>query len=155
MAELSTLLGEAFDVASEEGSPAFEPVAAGRYAAVITDAKVGPLKSGKGQAVLVTWEVEGGQYAGRLIWDRVIVSHESAEPTKYGRRKFKDIADACGIKDAITDLEVLRNKPCLITVKIENDDSGEYPPKNVVTRVRAIKTASNGNGADLNDAIPF
>jgi len=154
MAELSTVLGEAFDVAKEEGSPAFEPVAAGHYAAVITDAKVGPLKSGKGQAVQLTWELLAG-YIGRLVFDRVIVSHESAEATKYGRRKFKDIADACGIKEAITDLSVLRNKPCLITVKIENDDNGEYAPKNVVTRVRAIKTTTNGNGPELNDAIPF
>jgi hypothetical protein len=30
------------------------------------DAKVGALKSGKGQAVLLTWEVDGGKYSGRV-----------------------------------------------------------------------------------------
>jgi hypothetical protein len=48
---------------------------------------------------------------------------------KFGRRKLKDIADACGVKDSITDLTVLLNKPCSIYVKIEQDDAGEYPPR--------------------------
>jgi hypothetical protein len=136
MGELTTTLEQAFDVATEEGSPDFEPLPKGQYVASITDAKVGPLKSGKGQAVSLTWEVEGDKYAGRLIFDRVIVNHESAKAMKFGRQKFKDIATACGITDQITDLSVLLNKPCLVSVKIEEDDSGEYAPKNRITRVK-------------------
>ena len=151
MTETSTVLSEAFDTAKEEGTPAFEPLSPGNYVASIIDAKVVPLKSGKGQAVLVTWEVEGG----RLIFDRVIVAHESAEAMKFGRRKLKDIAEACGITDSITDLSVLLNKPCLISVKIETDEAGEYPPKNVVGRVRGIGKQPTNGKADLNDAIPF
>src|SRR6516165_550605 len=138
MSELSSTLSEAFDTANEEGSPAFEPLSPGAYVASIIDAKVGPLKSGKGQAVLLQWEIQGGANQGRVIFDRVIVAHESAEAMKFGRRKLKDIAEACGVKDSITDLSVLLNKPCLISVKIEQDDSGEYPPKNVVGRVRGV-----------------
>jgi Protein of unknown function (DUF669) len=149
MTETSTVLSEAFDTASEEGTPAFEPVPKGSYVASITDAKVGALKSGKGQAVNLTWEISGGQYDGRLIFDRVIVVHESAEAMKFGRRKLKDIADACGVKDSITDLSVLLNKPCSIFVKIEQDDAGEYPPKNRVGRVKPI-----GN-AEFNDSIGY
>ena len=132
MAELSTVLNEAFDTANEEGSPAFEPIPEGRYVASITDAKAGPLKSGKGQAVTATWEVQGGEYAGRRVFDRIIVSHESADAMKFGRRKLKDVAAACGVTEAITDLSVLQNKPCSIFVKIEDDPTGEYPPKNRV-----------------------
>src|SRR6516164_10241797 len=128
MTELSTTLDEAFNTQTEEGTPDFQPLPAGAYVASIIDAKVGPLKSGKGQAVLLQWEVQGGANQGRVIFDRVIVAHESAEAMKFGRRKLKDIAEACGVKDSITDLTVLLNKPCLISVKIETDDSGEYPP---------------------------
>ena len=157
MTELSTTLSEAFDVATEDGSPAFEPLPAGSYVAVITDAKVGPLKSGKGQAVNLTWEVAGDKYGGRLIFDRIIVAHESAAAMKYGRRKLKDVADACGVTEQITDLSVLHNQPCLVSVKIETDPNGEYPPKNRVGRVRKIEAAKpNGSGkADFNDSIPF
>jgi hypothetical protein len=157
MSELTTVLSEAFDTANEEGSPAFEPVPVGTYVAAITDAKVGALKSGKGQAVMLTWEVESGPYAGRLIFDRVIVAHESAEAMKIGRRRFKDIADACGVKDKISDLSVLCNKPCLIFVKIEADASGEYPPKNRVGRVKAIvkESPKERAKADFDDKVPF
>ena len=86
MSELSSTLSEAFDTANEEGSPAFEPLSPGAYVASIIDAKVGPLKSGKGQAVLLQWEIQGGANQGRVIFDRVIVAHESAEAMRAGLR---------------------------------------------------------------------
>jgi Protein of unknown function (DUF669) len=155
MSELSTTLDEAFNTQTEEGTPDFQPLPAGNYVATIVDAKVGPLKSGKGQAVLLQWEVQGGANQGRLIFDRVIVAHESAEAMKFGRRKLKDIADACGVKDSITDLTVLLNKPCSIYVKIEQDDAGEYSPKNRVGRVKLIAAPAKTNGPAFNDQIPF
>ena len=103
MSEATTILTEAFDTPNEEASSDFEPIPAGQYVATILDAKVAALKSGKGQAVLLTWEIGGGKYENRLIWDRVIVTHESADAMKFGRRKFKDIAVACGVTEAITD----------------------------------------------------
>ena len=152
MTETSTVLSEAFDTAKEEGTPAFEPLSPGNYVASIIDAKVVPLKSGKGQAVLVTWEVEGG----RLIFDRVIVAHESAEAMKFGRRKLKDIAEACGVKDSITDLSVLLNKQCSVRVKVEQDKNGEYPPRNGIGRVKPVAATTKTNGkVEFNDAIPF
>jgi len=161
VSELPTLLSETFDTANEEGTPAFEPLPTGNYVASITDAQVGALKSGKGQAISLTWEIQGGANHGRLVFDRVIVQHESADAMKFGRRKLKDIADACEVKDSITDLTVLQNKPCSIYVKIEHDDAGEYPPKNRVGRVRPIAKpdAAVGNSAkpvkpDYDDKIP-
>jgi len=157
MSELTNVLSEAFDVASEEGTPKFEPVPAGAYVAVINDIKAGPLKSGKGQAVLATWEIDDDKYGGRLIWDRIIYVHESAEAMRLGRQKFKDLADACGVKEAITDLSVLQGKRCLIFVKIETDPNGEYPPKNKVARVKPITAeAPKTNGkADFDDELPY
>ena len=154
MSELSTTLDQAFNTQAEEGTPDFQPLPAGNYVATIVDAKVGPLKSGKGQAVLLQWEVQSGANRGRLIFDRVIVAHESAVAMKFGRRKLKDIADACGVKDSITDLTVLLNKPCSIYVKIEQDDAGEYPPKNRVGRVKPVAPVKT-NGKPPYDSIPF
>ena len=159
MSQQTTVLSEAFNTETEEGSPEFEPLPKGQYVASITDAKVGPLKSGKGQAVQLTWEVEGNKYSGRLIFDRVIVAHESAEAMKFGRRKLKDIADACGVTGRITDLTVLHNKPCVVSVAIETDETGEYPPKNRIGRVKKIGDAAKLNGGDtkapFSDTIPF
>jgi hypothetical protein len=54
MTETSTVLAEAFDVANEEGTPTPEVLPVGNYVASITEARVSTLKSGKGQAVLIT-----------------------------------------------------------------------------------------------------
>jgi len=156
MSELSTTLDQAFNTQAEEGTPDFQPLPAGNYVATIVDAKVGPLKSGKGQAVLLQWEVQGGANQGRLIFDRVIVAHESAEAMKFGRRKLKDIAEACGVKDSITDLSVLLNKQCSVRVKVEQDKNGEYPPRNGIGRVKPVAATTKTNGkVEFNDAIPF
>jgi hypothetical protein len=157
VSELTTMLNEAFDTASEEASPDFEPLPKGSYTAFLLDAKVGPLKSRKGQAVQATWQIEDGEHAGRHVWDRIIVQHDSAEAMKFGRRKLKDIAVACGVTEQITDLSVLLNKPCTVFVKIETDESGEYPPKNRVTRVKPLVKTEKANGSakpDLDDEIP-
>ena len=155
MSELSTTLDEAFNTQIEEGTPDFQPIPAGNYVATIVDAKVGPLKSGKGQAVLLQWEVQGGANQGRLIFDHAIVAHESAEAMKFGRRKLKDIADACSVKGHITDLTVLLNKPCSVYVKIEQDDAGQYPPKNRIGRVKPVAPVKANGKPPLNDSIPF
>jgi hypothetical protein len=155
MSELTTTLSEAFDVASEEGSPAFEPLPVGSYVAAINDIKCGSLKSGKGQAVSVTWEVVDDKFGGRLVFDRIILVHESEQAVKFGRRRFKDTAVACGIKDTITDLSVLQGKRCLISLKIETDTNGEYPPKNRVTRVKPIVAEVPKGKPDYDDAIGF
>jgi hypothetical protein len=159
MSELSTVLDEAFDTANEEGSPSFEPIPKGNYIASITDAKVGPLKSGKGQAISLTWEIQSGQYQGRLVFDRIIIAHESENAMRFGKRKLKNVADAVGIKHSITDLTVLTHKPVNVAVKIEQDAAGDYPPRNSIGRVKPIakpNATANGNAkADFSDDIPF
>jgi hypothetical protein len=158
MTETSTVLNEAFDTANEEGSPASEVLPAGHYVARITDARVGPLKSGKGQAIQLTWAIDDGAHTGRHVWDRVIVAHESAKAMEFGRRKLKDICSACGFVGELRDLTVLHDKPCLIFVKVEQDDAGDYPPKNAVGRVKAVTrptAKTNGGKPDFDDKIPF
>jgi hypothetical protein len=107
MSETSTVLNEAFDTATEEGSSDFSPIPAGTYTAFIKKAEVETLKSGRGEAVRVQWEIEDGQYAGRIVFDRCIVSHESAPAMKFGRQKLKDICDATGHFDKLTDLTAI------------------------------------------------
>ena len=158
MTETATILTEAFDTPNEEPSKNFDPIPKGQYVASIRDAGVSPLKSGKGQGVKLTWEVEGGEYEGRKIFDHVIISHENADAMRIGRGKFKDIAVACDVTEAITDLAVICQKPCSVSVGIEQDKDGAYPPKNRVTRVKKIGEAKKANGNDgkpFDDEVPF
>ena len=160
MSEVTTLLTEAFDIDNQEGTPEFELLPKGNYVASITEAQAGPLKTGRGHAVTLRWEIEGGEYSKRTIWDRIIVQHENADAMRIGRQKMKDVCVACQVAGVLTDLAVLRNKPASVYVVIEEDKNGEFPAKNLVQRVRPIAHADSGNGAkpvkaEFNDAIPF
>jgi len=140
----STILDEAFDVEAEEGSPARELLPAGRYKAEVTAATVGVTKNGRGQMVNITWTVIGGDHDKRLVFQNILIQHESADAQRFGRQKFKDLCVACGVTKPVTDLDVLLYKPCLITVVVRHDKDGQYADKNEVSRIMPVVASWNG-----------
>jgi Protein of unknown function (DUF669) len=170
----STTLDEAFDVDSEEGTPPRELLPAGKYKAEISRAEVAPTKNGRGQSVNLTWTIVEGDFEKRLIFQGILIQHESTDAQRFGRQKFKDVCSACGVTGQITDLDTLLYKTCVINVSIRKDKNGEYPDKNEVARVSpavswnghkpattALREASatpkafNAVDGKLNDKIPF
>ena len=170
---MSNTLETAFDVDNEEGTPPRELLPGGKYKAEITTATVGPTKNGRGQAVGLTWCITEGDFEKRLVFQNILIQHDSADAQRFGRQKFKDVCVACGATGQVTDLDVLLYKPCVITVVIRKDKDGQYPDKNEVARVmpivswngpkpaaQVLKEASSTPKAfeavdkDLNDEIP-
>jgi hypothetical protein len=154
-------LTEAFNPLAEEGTSDPSLLREGHYVARITDAVIKPYKSGKGQGVHLTWELLDEAYAGRKLWSNCTLTHESEKAMKFGRQRFKDICDACGITESFRDLTLLYDKPCTIFVRVEVGD-GQYPPKNEIGRVRPIatkkaKTAQSNGAADkpFDDEVSF
>ena len=86
-----------------------------------------------------------GEYEHRLLFQRILIQHESPEAQKFGRQKFKDVCVACGITDPVTDLSVLCFKPCTISVAVRQDKEGRYDDKNEVIRVAPVMNR-NGDG---------
>jgi Protein of unknown function (DUF669) len=170
MVERSTVLEEAFDVDSEEGSPEISLLPGGKYPAEIEDAQVGPTKNGSGQAVNLKWRIVGGEYENRVVFQSILITHTSEAAQKIGRGMFKDVCFSCGLTGKITDLEVLKFKSCSVKVGIEKSKDAQYPDKNRVMRVdpytspvnggqprgtAAKKSAPGANENDLNDEIPW
>jgi hypothetical protein len=127
MTEATDQLSEAFNPATEEGTLEPTLLSPGAYVAQITDAVVKPYKSGKGQGLFLTWELLDDACAGRRLWSRHTLTHESPDATRIGRQQFKDICDACGITASFTDLTLLYNKPCSIRVRVDEGDG--HPTK--------------------------
>jgi hypothetical protein len=101
-----------------------------------------------------------------------MLQHDNPDVMKWGRQRFKDLLAAMGITGDVTDLTVLYNKPVKIVVKIKEDKSGAYTPKNEVRRVMSMAASrpyapifkkddpistgiGNGKAAPINDDIPF
>jgi hypothetical protein len=174
----STTLETPFDTDVEEGTPPRQNLPPGKYVAIITSASVGPTKSGRGIAVSLTWSIDEGEYEKRLVFQNILIEHESTDAQRLGRYMFQDICKACGVTGKVTDLDVLLYKPCRITVIVRVDKDGQYPDKNEIRNVLPLQETSppakNGNAAraveeastkqpkafeptreDLNDEIPW
>jgi hypothetical protein len=135
---MSTKLDTPFDTDNEEGSK-FDLMPDGKYPAEIFAAEYGPTGTGRGMQIKFTWQIVGdGQYARRVIYQYVMLEHESEKAQTIGRGMFKDIIVCCGITGPVDDLETLYFKPCVISVRSEKDRTGEYPDKNKIVRVYPI-----------------
>jgi hypothetical protein len=177
-------LDEPFETSKEEASPAFALIPRDRYCAEIVSAKAGPTKNGKGYSVVLNWSITEGDFENRTLWQNILMQHESEEAQKFGRQKFKDVLNALGIIENVTDLSVVLNKPCWISVIIRSDKNGQYADRNEISRVMPLpkppggvmplKPTNSGGGvrnvfleaqktqpafkavnADMNDEIPF
>ena len=174
MTTSTTILDEPFDADTEEGTPPRELLPAGKYKAEITAATVAPTKNGRGQMVNLTWTIVEGDHEKRLVFQNILIQHDSPDAQKFGRQKFKDVCVACGVTGQVTDLAVLLYKTCVITVIIRKDKDGQYPDKNEIARVmpivswngskpaaQVLKEASSTPKAfkavdkELNDEIPW
>jgi hypothetical protein len=161
-----------FETEKEDASPAFALLPRDRYKAEIVSAQTGPTKNGKGISVVLNWSIIEGEFEHRTIWQNILIQHESQEAQKFGRMKFADVCIALGIKGQVEDLKVLHNKPCLISVIIRQDKTGQYADRNEISRVMPLPTYSGPTQdaireaqktpeafkpvhADMNDNIPF
>ena len=89
--EHTTTLDEAFDPAKEEGTPARELLPPGKYNAEVVKAYIAGTKNGKGQMLNLQCSITEGEYERRLVFDRIIVQHESVDAQRFGHQKVKDL----------------------------------------------------------------
>jgi hypothetical protein len=154
----------------EEGTPAIELLPMDRYTAEVAQATAGPTKNGRGYGVNIMWRIAEGSYEGRCVFQSALLQHDDPDVQKWGRQRFKDILTALEITGDVSDLGVLYNKLAKIVVKVKEDKSGQFAPKNEVVRVLSLAATrpyapiykandpiSTGGPkpAELNDRIPF
>ena len=75
-----------------------------RLADGATVATVGVTKNGRGQAVSLTWCIVEGEHEKRLVWQSILIQHDSEDAQRFGRQKFRDVCVACGITNQLEQL---------------------------------------------------
>jgi uncharacterized protein DUF669 len=167
--EIKTTLDVPFEPEKEEGTSARNLIPPGKYKAEIVDASVAPMKNGKGSLLSLSWQItDEGEWQARYVFQTIVLTHtESKDAEIWGRRKVKDLCDACAIREAVTDVSVFQYKPCMIQVGVERDRSGQYPDKNRVISIKPLvvvnaplqqakgTTGNSGATPDINDEIPW
>lgn len=130
----------------------FSPVPDGEYIAQIVESNVEPISrhGDKGECLRLTWKIDEGEYAGRLIWQRLNMyarnfiskkgksnDEATAEAIANANTEFASIRHATGVATP-QDSNELHFIPCLLRVEVKVDPQGVYPPNNEVKSVAAL-----------------
>ncbi len=118
-----------FDLQEYEssGTRDYSPIPKGEYTIKCTEAEAKDTKSG-GEMIAATFEVVGGQYDGRKIWNNFNIHNSSEKAQKIGREQVASWARACGKPNATSFDELLERK-FIASIDIEKGKDG-YADKN-------------------------
>lgn len=126
----------------------FTPIPAGNYNAKITEAAMRVLKSDKGRALALTFEVLDGQFARRKIWHTLNVEHESTETRGYAQKDLAILMRCINLPTVEeSTLHQLCNKPIKVRVIVKQDAT--YGDKNEIKGFEAL-----GQGMQIPQAMP-
>jgi len=131
MAELNISL------ANTEAQETLKPLPPGWYEAQITDSEI--KEGAKGNYIRWTFDILGHP---NKVWEIMSLNNEGEA---VGLKKLKTLAVVSGHPDPnfIRDTEEFHGRKCQVRLKIEEDATGAYEPKNKITAYKP--TGSNGS----------
>jgi len=124
-----------FNAAEVQPADDFSPIPPGEYRAEITESSIDPTKNGTGEMLKLTFRVLDGQYAGRLLWDRLNIRNQNPIAQEIALRTLSSICHAVG-RINVQDSAQLHGIPVFVKVAIKADAG--YEPSN---QIKAYKSA--------------
>lgn len=114
----------------------YNVVPTGEYDVVVSKAELKETKSG-GSMLILGYEVQSGDQAGKTIKHTMNIVNQSAEATRIGLETLKRVAIATGHKNPnkIADTDELINKNPFLVI-VEEVQDGEYKNNNVKAIVK-------------------
>jgi len=114
-----------FNAAQVEPNSEFQPIPAGKYAAVISNSEMKPTKNGDGAYLELTFQILEGDYKGRLVWSRLNLENPNPTAVKIARGDLSSICRAVNVMEP-RDSSELHHLPLTIVVKQRTrPDTGE------------------------------
>ena len=99
-----------------DGGSDFVPVPPGAYEAVMVDSSVGETADGK-ICLNYTLEVVQGEYKGRKIWERFLLTHQNPVAAGMAQRRLSSLCRILGVPYPPNDSSQLHNQPIVAVVK--------------------------------------
>ncbi|KZZ75265.1 hypothetical protein A3765_10615 [Oleiphilus sp. HI0130] len=115
-----------------------DAIPAGEYKVEITDTEMKPTKTG-GEYLQLTLRVTEGNFANRLIWDRLNLVNANATAQSIAMATLSQICHATGQMN-INDSSQLHNIPLVAKVVVK--DNEQYGPKNEVKGYKSAGVAA-------------
>ena len=135
MSDLSDL---SFDASQVEPTNSFDVLPAGEYRAALVESKREPTKSGTGEMLKLTFQVLGGEYQNRKVFDRINIKNASAKAQEIGRGQLSALCRAVNVLTP-RDTAQLHNRELIIKLAVSDDP--QYGKRNEVKAYKAVKPA--------------
>ena len=139
-----------FNADNVEPMSEFDPIPAGKYAALITGSEMKDTKSGNGSYLELTFQVIEGEYKNRLLWARLNLDNPNELTVKIARAQLAAICRSVGVTEPKDSCE-LHNLPLVISVRQRTDDDGEV--RNEI-RGYSVRVGDNGKAAKSAGSVP-
>lgn len=123
-----------FNVAEVEPQT-FETLPAGDYICEVVDSEMKETRAGTGQYLQLTLKVLQGNFAGRLLWDRLNVINPNEQAQNIGRQVLSALCHAAGKPNA-QDSQQLHGIPVSVKVVAKDD-----PQRGLQNEVKGYKSA--------------
>lgn len=114
-----------FDASKVSPNRDFEALPAGRYVVTIIESEQVPNRAGNGSFLKLTFRVEEGPYARRLLWTRLNLQHPNPRAVQFDKGKLSAICHAVGVL-RLGDATELHGIPLAVRViQAPRRDTGE------------------------------
>ena len=119
------------------------------YNFVVVDAEVKDAKSGRGQYLQVTSDVQDGDMAGMKLFDRFNIAHENKTAEDIGRRQLAAFLHSIELP-RVTDTDELIGREFTAEVKVDrNKETGAESNKVAAYITRGAKPAASKPAAPV------
>lgn len=112
-----------FDANAVQPQESFEPIPAGWYECMIVESEMKPTKSGTGQYLQLRLDVTEGQYANRVLFERLNLDNPNATAVEIAQRTLSAICHATGVLQP-RDSSDLHNIPLSVKVSVRPAGNG-------------------------------
>lgn len=127
-----------FDATNVDISNNFDPVPEGEYTVIVTESEVRETKNGAGKYLNLSLEIQGGEFHGRKLWDRLNLWNSNAQAVTIAQRQLAQACHAIG-QMHVQDSSELHYKPMTAIVRIRKEEGRS--PQN---EIRGYKPAATG-----------
>lgn len=126
-----------FDASTVDPQQSFEPIPADWYNMMITESELKPTKNNDGAYLSMTLKVIDGQYAGRVVFDRLNLQNKNPVAVEIAYKMLSAYCHATGVIQ-VQDSQQLHGIPFKARVVVKTDSSGQYDPSNEIKAVKHI-----------------
>jgi hypothetical protein len=133
-----------FDASKIAPSKPLDPVPSGWYDAKIIGSELKPTANGSGTRLNLTFEIIGGEFNGRKVFDGLNIKNESSKAQEIAQSQLSAICHAVNIMNLVQS-EQLHGHPMKIKVRVKPATDG-YDARNEISGYENInfKPATQG-----------